>query len=105
MTDHPHDPLDIASDLAERERVLHLQRQLAQSRTLEDTPCEDAQGHRYCLDCEELIPPQRVQAVQAVRCVDCTQRLESRIGSRRLSGGIRHYPAGNPAFSGGSEDD
>ncbi|MBU2723884.1 TraR/DksA C4-type zinc finger protein [Acidithiobacillus ferridurans] len=38
---------------------------------------ESAEGsRRYCLDCAEIIPPERVRLVDAVRCVHCASSLE-----------------------------
>lgn len=39
-------------------------------------PDEDADG-RYCLSCGDLIPLERVAAVDAVRCIYLQQRIES----------------------------
>lgn len=36
-----------------------------------EAPDEDNKGNRYCLDCGDTIPRARVEAVQAVRCVNC----------------------------------
>ncbi len=44
----------------------------------QEDPDEDAQGNRFCLDCAETIPPARVQAVQAVRCVHCATIREKK---------------------------
>ncbi len=41
-----------------------------------EPPDEDADGNRLCLDCGEVIPQERVIAANAVRCIDCAQRLE-----------------------------
>jgi DnaK suppressor protein len=37
---------------------------------------EDDKGNRYCLDCGELIPPARVESVNAVRCTECAGTRE-----------------------------
>ena len=69
------DSFDAASHLEELER----QRIIAahQNRTSEEAPDEDADG-RYFLDCGDVIPPARVLAVNAVRCVVCATRREAR---------------------------
>ncbi|MGK9452695.1 TraR/DksA C4-type zinc finger protein [Acidithiobacillus caldus] len=78
---------DIASQFEEAERAAAISR-LRQG--LQEDPDEDDQGNRYCLDCGEIIPPARVQAVQAVRCVDCASLLER--GKRHVGvGGISRY--------------
>ena len=41
-----------------------------------EPPDEDADGNRFCLDCGEVIPQERVIAANAVRCIDCAQCLE-----------------------------
>jgi len=78
---------DIAFQFEEAERVAAISRLRLEP---QEEPDEDDQGNRYCLDCGEMIPQARVQAVQAVRCVDCASRLER--GKPRVGvGGISRY--------------
>jgi len=42
----------------------------------QEDPDEDERGNRYCLDCAEIIPAERVAAVRAVRCVSCATKRE-----------------------------
>lgn len=53
-----------------------------------EAPDEDEQGNRYCLDCGDDIQPERVAAVQAVRCVVCQGRRERRAAMARKRGGV-----------------
>ncbi len=68
------DPNDLASDLEEAQR----QQAIALARMAPAEEPDEDDAHRYCLDCGEIIPPARVAAVQAVRCVSCAQRRELR---------------------------
>lgn len=62
------DQLDRAAELEMQARDQALQ---AQTRRTYEAPDEDATG-RYCLDCGEQIPDERIiQVPWAVRCVDC----------------------------------
>lgn len=81
------DEADVAAVFEERAREAAL---AAQRAVVQESPDEDAQGNRYCLDCGERIPAARVQAVQAVRCVDCAG-LRERARPRALGHGIRRY--------------
>ncbi|MDD3759767.1 MAG: TraR/DksA C4-type zinc finger protein [Acidithiobacillus sp.] len=69
------DEADVAAHYEEAERHAALQRMLFSQQ--QEQPDEDAHG-RYCLDCAETIPPERVQAINAVRCVECARRREKR---------------------------
>jgi len=69
---HP-DLTDQASQIEERHRELALQRLRNQP---QEEPDEDKDGNRYCLTCGEIIPEERVKAVQAVRCVHCASARE-----------------------------
>ncbi len=84
------DDADIAAELERREREASIARILSVS--IEEAD-EDEQGNRYCLDCADLIPPARVQAVGAVRCVDCAQARERAGRDKRIAGrgNIRRY--------------
>ena len=101
MVDASKDPLDIAADLAERERQYRLDIQLARGRAPKEAPDEDGQGNRYCLDCAETILPERVKAVMAVRCVTCAEHHEKKSGVCRQRGGICQYLTDDSVFSGG----
>lgn len=101
MSELPSDILDIAADLAEQERAwrVSVARQAMQA---SEKPDEDVSGNRYCLDCADVIPPERVQAVQAVRCVVCAGIREKKAGICRQRGGIRQYLTGDdPVQQGG----
>ncbi len=84
------DPMDQASAtealflrqaLAERERQKWA--------TPQETPDEDAEGNRYCLDCGDVIPAQRVSIMpNAVRCVACLSIKERLARQARQPGGI-----------------
>lgn len=67
------DVADVASEYEQRDRDLALAKR--RSEPVED-PDEDDAGNRYCLDCGEIIPKARVEAVQAVRCVGCAGAKE-----------------------------
>lgn len=84
------DPIDQASAtealflrqaLVERERQQRLARM--------EPPDEDEEGNRYCLDCGDLIPEQRLKIVPfAVRCVGCLSIKERFAKQSRQTGGI-----------------
>lgn len=69
------DPNDLASELEEAHRQLAI---AAVRAAPAEPPDEDEDGVRYCLDCGAIIPPARIQLVQAVRCVPCVQLRELR---------------------------
>ncbi len=77
--------------------VTHLQEQemrmaLAQRATTRpELPDEDDQGNRYCLDCAEIIPPERVRVVGAVRCVHCAGKRERFDRLAKQPGNITRY--------------
>ncbi|WP_226819153.1 TraR/DksA C4-type zinc finger protein [Acidithiobacillus montserratensis] len=83
------DEADIASEVQEREMALRMAQRASLQR---EAPDEDDAGNRYCLNCGEIIPPARVQAVQAVRCVYCSEKRErfSRLAARK-GGGMRYF--------------
>jgi DnaK suppressor protein len=67
------------SDIASRNEQIDLAKSLAawkSSSAPSEAPDEDANGNRYCLDCGNDIPAERVQVINAVRCVACTTRRE-----------------------------
>ena len=83
------DPLDQASkrELQQIKAVLDAQRTDLANR---ETPDEDDAGNRYCLDCAETINPERVAAVDAVRCVACASVRERQAGRKWSKGGALH---------------
>ena len=88
---------DVAAVFEEAERNAALARVLAGP---VEEPDEDDQGNRYCLDCGDTIPPARVAAVKAVRCVDCATIRERK--NRKMSGhgNIRRYLSGESSDEG-----
>ncbi|MDA8152881.1 MAG: hypothetical protein M0003_09250 [Acidithiobacillus sp.] len=67
------------ADVGAKNTEEHLMEALARQRAAlvpQEEPDEDAQGNRYCLDCADIIPSERVQAVEAVRCVTCAAKRE-----------------------------
>ena len=69
------DEADVGAKNTEEYLLEALARQRAASAPQEE-PDEDADGVRYCLDCAEMIPLERILAVQAVRCVICAAKRE-----------------------------
>ncbi len=68
-----------AADIGAKNTEEYLAEALARQREAsvpQEEPDEDAEGHRYCLDCAEIIPLERILAVQAVRCVTCAAKRE-----------------------------
>ena len=53
---------------------------------------KNGKGNRYCLDCGDTIPRARVEAVQAVRCVNCVVVRERGLRVARMRGGVTRYP-------------
>ena len=46
-----------------------------------ETPYEDEDGYRYCLDCGQDIPLKRIKALpHVVRCVSCQDKKERSYG-------------------------
>ena len=80
MSDNIKDPLDFASDLAERERENALAE--TRRRASRDTrPLRDGETHRACVgvegdDCDEHVEAQRL-ARGAIRCQTCQEVIES----------------------------
>lgn len=85
------DLADIGAQTTERFLEAALARHHAQQRPTE-TPDEDSEGNRFCLDCADRIPFERVQAVQAVRCVTCVGTREHRAKMANRPGGGAGYP-------------
>ncbi|WP_312283551.1 TraR/DksA C4-type zinc finger protein [Candidatus Igneacidithiobacillus taiwanensis] len=81
------DDVDITTQQQEQEMRMALAQRA--STRMED-PDEDEEGNRYCLDCADIIPPERVQAVGAVRCVHCAGKRE-RYDRLAKQPGIRRY--------------
>lgn len=55
----------------------------------QEAPDEDAEGNRYCLDCGDVIPVQRIHIMpNAVRCVACLSVKERLARQARQHGGI-----------------
>ena len=80
--------LSDVSDIATRNEQANIAMRLEERRLAmlhQEAPDEDANGHRFCLDCADDIPPARVQAVNAVRCVVCAEKRERllRLGAQR----------------------
>ncbi|MHB1494465.1 MAG: TraR/DksA C4-type zinc finger protein [Acidithiobacillus sp.] len=69
------DEADVGAKNTEEYLLDALARQRAASVPQEE-PDEDADGVRYCLDCAEMIPQERILAVQSVRCVTCAAKRE-----------------------------
>jgi len=82
---HYSDPSDLASSIEEQQRAAALAAARGRSISTE-APDEDDQGNRYCLDCGDAIPPARIAAVGAVRCVDCASALEYRQRFAKFTG-------------------
>lgn len=68
------DPNDMATELEEA----HRQAAIAKARLAAKEEADEDEFGRYCLDCGDVIPPDRVAAVQAVRCVPCASAREKR---------------------------
>ena len=89
------DRLTDVSDIASRNEQMEIAMRLeAQRRALQmqEDPDEDEQGNRYCLDCGDDIPPERVRAVNAVRCVACASKRERLAKLGRQHGGAGRAP-------------
>ncbi len=82
------DDADFAARLQEQEMRMALAQR---STTRPELPDEDGQGNRYCLDCADIIPRERVRIVGAVRCVHCAGKREQFSRLSRQPGGIRRY--------------
>ena len=82
--------LSDVSDIATRNEQANIAMRLEERRLAmlhQEAPDEDASGNRYCLDCADDIPPARVQAVNAVRCVVCAEKRERLLKLRAQRGG------------------
>ncbi len=91
MKDFEHvpcpDPVDEAAQHMEAAITIALRERAIQNQLQQEEPEEDDAGNRYCLDCGETIPPARVEAVAAVRCVHCASRREKQGRIGRQKGG------------------
>ena len=69
---------DLTDEASELEQFVRMNALRAVNARLhpDESPDEDEAGNRFCLDCGEDIPPARVAAVGAVRCVECAGRIE-----------------------------
>lgn len=63
-------------DQAQANEELH--RKIAVNKARSCTPPNtDVQGNVLCVDCEAIIPPERVRIVRAIRCLECQQAHEA----------------------------
>ncbi len=60
------DQFDQAAKLEQQDR----ERSLATHKANQEKPLV-INGQRYCLDCEIRVPKQRIEACNAVRCIEC----------------------------------
>lgn len=76
------DPVDAGSSLAEAERVVVLAEQRLRARR-DCRPLAAGEVERYCVDCGELIPAERLKHL-FIRCVPCQTIVERerRLGLR-----------------------
>lgn len=80
------DYADDAQRAEERHRETALERQ---ARAPAEAPEIDEEGNRRCLDCDVIIPPKRVELINAVRCVHCQSRREHwQRTTGRVPGGV-----------------
>ena len=67
------DPADVASEI-EQSRIDSLVAAALNQNVTADSNSDD---YGICLDCEIEIPEERLEAVQAIRCIDCQSYYES----------------------------
>lgn len=67
------DSIDIASQLEEQHRNSSIAAALSQSNPVD----RNSDMYGICLDCEIEIPAERLEAVQATRCICCQTDHES----------------------------
>lgn len=90
------DPIDRATRQEEEDRAQAIAAQLRSIQSTE-TPDEDADGVRYCLDCGDVIPPERIVAVrealriEVVRCVRHAALRERQQQLRSQPGGFSQF--------------
>lgn len=87
------DEADMANEILEQNLALALAQRASAHQEHPEPPDEDNQGNRYCLDCGEIIPPERVQLVQAVRCVHCAGKRERRQKHQSGGFGMTRFPS------------
>lgn len=83
------DILDVAAELTEYANQKSLENWRMGLQTGEE-PDVDENGVRYCLDCGDVIPPERIAVAipSPVRCVSCQSVIESRRRRNMPSSGI-----------------
>ena len=91
MEDRLTDVSDIASRNEQIDIAMRLEAHRMAQRGASEAPDEDENGVRYCLDCADEIPPARVMAVAAVRCVACAGKRERMDKLELQRGGARNY--------------
>ena len=72
-TNRSTDAVDIASEAEQA----HRERSFAAALNQNVTADSNSDGYGICLDCEIEIPEERLEAVQATRCIDCQSNYES----------------------------
>lgn len=72
-TNRAIDPADAA---AEAEQA-HRERSVAAALNQNATADSNSDDYGICLDCEIEIPEDRLEAVQAIRCIDCQSCYET----------------------------
>lgn len=68
------------ADIAQRQQEMLLAQQLAnrQTHTVLSTHNQTPDGNYECIDCGELVEPQRVRLGLSLRCMGCQQQHEKR---------------------------
>lgn len=93
MDEHDNERALDVFDQATQVEELHRNQALAAHRARQaprEAPDEDDEGNRYCLDCGDEIPRNRILAApHAVRCVKCESRRENRDAISRGRGGFQ----------------
>lgn len=90
------DPIDRATRQEEEDRTQAIAAQLRSIQSAE-APDEDAAGIRYCLDCGDVIPAERILAVrqalklEVVRCVKHAALRERLQHLRNQPGGFSQF--------------
>ncbi|WP_031574059.1 MULTISPECIES: TraR/DksA C4-type zinc finger protein [Acidithiobacillus] len=88
LSENLTDPADIAARNEMAHRISLIKQKQADLTPYEE-PDEDDQGNRFCLECADKIPEERLLALpRAVRCVPCAERLEAMQRSFRRGGGF-----------------
>ena len=76
VLDRHADDADHAADLQQLEIDIAIK---SAKNKLTEKPEYNKNGLRICLDCEELIPIERIRLVNAVRCIYCQSELEKEV--------------------------